>query len=214
MHYPFPVHPTFCLFFSPIKSNLCCLYILKCVAFLWSVINSFSFSQDPSVINTSSIRGETSHPPLLSMLGFGLTWAYTSLVHAATIPVGSYVRLPFCVQMTLRNYLFIFLIIFPGRCRHIAPISFTRMSIFGGDPLKLIHVEKLVKYIIDIFIAHVEIYSPTYLLLNLYTVEKCFQILSQSLDISYDEWLTVKESTWWPHPMLSTNQQNYGFWNT
>lgn len=106
--------------------------------------NSFSFSQHSSVFNTSSIRGETSHPPLLSILGFGLTWAYTSLMHVATITVSSQVQLPFCVQMTLSNSFFflVFLIMFPGRHRHIAPISFTRMSIFGGDPLKLICVEK------------------------------------------------------------------------
>lgn len=134
------------------------------------LLNWTSSSQHPSAVNASLSKSETTRPPLLSMLGVGLAWACTSLMHAATTTVSSYVPLPFGVQTTPSNALFVFLGTFPGRCRHTAPISFSRMSIFDGDPLKLI-MWKSKWNILCVYSWHVELYSPKCLLWSFYMVE-------------------------------------------
>lgn len=134
------------------------------------LLNWISSSQHPLAVNMSLSKSERAHPPLFSMLGVGLAWACTSLMHTAETTVSSYVPLPFCVRTTLSNVLFVFLSIFPGRCGQTAPISFTKMSIFDGDPLKLI-MWKSKWNILCVYSWHVELYLPNCLLWSLYMVE-------------------------------------------
>lgn len=97
----------------PIKSNLCGPQVLECVAFYCSVIDlpgSYPYSkgalpfQKLSIVNSSPASSETSCPPPLSMLRFGLAWTCTDLVHAVIIAVSFYVKLLCCVQNILFCY--------------------------------------------------------------------------------------------------------------
>lgn len=86
-----------CFFFPffPIKSNLCCAYILQPVAFHWGLVHlpgakllknhhHHTESSSPRSCTISLARGGALCPPPLSVRGFGLTWVCTRLVHAVT----------------------------------------------------------------------------------------------------------------------------------
>lgn len=82
-------------FFSlkPIKSHLCCPHTLGCVAFHWCMLTSLSatplkrsdFLLTSYQLSIASHLSETSWPPLLSILGFGLVWGCIRLVYAAML---------------------------------------------------------------------------------------------------------------------------------
>lgn len=152
------------------------------------LLNWISSSQHPSAVNISLSKSETAHPPLLSMLGVGLAWACTSLMHTAETTVSSYVPLPFWVRTTPSNALFVFLSTFPGRCRHTAPIY--------------------------VFMACRTIFTKVLIMKLIHGRVKGFQIASQS----YGHWLWWLVNCEWIYLMttsvISTNQKNYGFGTT
>lgn len=73
--------------------------------------------------NSFSNRYGVSWAPPSSMLGFGLAWSWTSLMHAVTAPVSSRVQL----------WCFIWWIL--CHCRHLLPLGLSLLTpLFFSDP--------------------------------------------------------------------------------
>lgn len=83
---------------------LCCLNILGCMVFHWSVVDllgatlrenclclSLFLSQQLTDTNSFVAKGGILCPTPISTLGFGLAWASTGLVYAVTTALSSYV---------------------------------------------------------------------------------------------------------------------------
>lgn len=62
--------------------------------------NQHFLSQKPPIANSSGTTGGTLWPTPVSMLGFGLVWAFAGFLHIVTTTVSLYMQLPGYIQKT------------------------------------------------------------------------------------------------------------------